>query len=202
MANAGEVSPKHTLKGANFYRIIDQFIDQVSLGVESSLPKDAMITRREMCLCEQPPALRFSSLRLRPGFLVAAPQTGVDVQPPAVGGTFKDDPKGLQLKHNRKARARARKRHCAESRLRAPARAPPGAGVRGAAATATGSVPARAALLQGLLSVANAGHDTNTGHFSIMMGPAPHLNGGYVIFGEMVTGFEVRARQQCCHPSW
>jgi cyclophilin family peptidyl-prolyl cis-trans isomerase len=28
------------------------------------------------------------------------------------------------------------------------------------------------------------GHDTNTAHFSIMMGPAPHLNGDYTIFGE------------------
>jgi hypothetical protein len=30
---------------------------------------------------------------------------------------------------------------------------------------------------------ANMGHDTNTAHFSIMMGPAPHLNGDYTIFG-------------------
>lgn len=29
------------------------------------------------------------------------------------------------------------------------------------------------------------GHDTNTAHFSIMMGPAPHLNGDYTIFGEL-----------------
>lgn len=27
------------------------------------------------------------------------------------------------------------------------------------------------------------GHDTNTAHFSIMMGPAPHLDGSYTIFG-------------------
>lgn len=30
---------------------------------------------------------------------------------------------------------------------------------------------------------ANMGHDTNTAHFSIMMGPAPHLDGDYTIFG-------------------
>lgn len=27
------------------------------------------------------------------------------------------------------------------------------------------------------------GHDTNTAHFSIMMGPAHHLDGDYTIFG-------------------
>ena len=35
---------------------------------------------------------------------------------------------------------------------------------------------------------ANMGHDTNTAHFSIMMGPAPHLNGDYTIFGERWAG--------------
>ncbi|KAL6764763.1 cyclophilin-like domain-containing protein [Haematococcus lacustris] len=94
----GEVSPRHTLKGARFYRIIDQFIDQ----------------------------------------------TGVEIGA-ALGGTFKDDPEGLKLVHDRK----------------------------------------------GLLSVANGGHDTNTGHFSILMGSAPHLNHNYVIFGELVSGWEV-----------
>jgi cyclophilin family peptidyl-prolyl cis-trans isomerase len=28
----GEAGPRQTLKGANFYRIIDQFIDQVRYG--------------------------------------------------------------------------------------------------------------------------------------------------------------------------
>lgn len=42
----------------------------------------------------------------------------------------------------------------------------------------------------GLLSVANAGPNTNTGHFSIVMAPAPHLDGSYVIFGEVVDGIE------------
>ncbi len=40
--------------------------------------------------------------------------------------------------------------------------------------------------------MANAGADTNTSHFSILMAPAPHLDGHYTIFGEVVEGFEVR----------
>eukprot|EP00775_Hariotina_reticulata_P010533 gene10533-10693_t len=44
---------------------------------------------------------------------------------------------------------------------------------------------------KGLLSMANTGPDTNTSHFSIMLGPAPHLNGHYTIFGEVVDGLEV-----------
>lgn len=46
-------------------------------------------------------------------------------------------------------------------------------------------------LRQGLLSMANAGPDTNTSHFSLLMAPAPHLDGHYTIFGEVVEGFEV-----------
>ncbi|KFM22597.1 Peptidyl-prolyl cis-trans isomerase D [Auxenochlorella protothecoides] len=44
---------------------------------------------------------------------------------------------------------------------------------------------------KGLLSSANMGPNTNEGHFSIMMGPSPHLNGGYTIFGQVVAGWEV-----------
>ena len=43
----------------------------------------------------------------------------------------------------------------------------------------------------GLLSCANSGKNTNTNHFSIMIAPAPHLNGAYTIFGEVVRGFDV-----------
>jgi peptidyl-prolyl isomerase D len=93
----GAKTPYH-FKGASFYRIIHEFIDQSGVNVES-----------------------------------------------VYGGQFKDDKGGLQLKHTHK----------------------------------------------GLLSMANMGHDTNTNHFSIMMGPAPHLNGDYTIFGQVVTGFEV-----------
>jgi len=42
----------------------------------------------------------------------------------------------------------------------------------------------------GLLSLANSGPNTNTGHFSIVMAPAPHLDGKYVVFGEVVSGIE------------
>ncbi|PRW45561.1 Peptidyl-prolyl cis-trans isomerase D [Chlorella sorokiniana] len=89
---------KRHFKGAYFYRIIDQFIDQTGVETES-----------------------------------------------VFGGQFKDDPGGLQLKHDRK----------------------------------------------GLLSMANMGPNTNTAHFSIMIGPAPHLNGHYTIFGQVVSGFDV-----------
>ena len=44
---------------------------------------------------------------------------------------------------------------------------------------------------KGLLSMANMGHDTNTAHFSIMVAPAPHLNGDYTIFGQVVSGLDV-----------
>ena len=43
----------------------------------------------------------------------------------------------------------------------------------------------------GLLSAANMGPDTNTGHFSIVVAPAPHLDGHYTIFGEVVNGHDV-----------
>ena len=42
----------------------------------------------------------------------------------------------------------------------------------------------------GLLSSANSGPDSNTGHFSIVVQPAPHLDGSYTVFGEVVTGFQ------------
>jgi len=35
------------------------------------------------------------------------------------------------------------------------------------------------------------GRDTSTSHFSILMAPAPHLDGSYAIFGELVAGWEV-----------
>lgn len=92
----GSGLPYH-FKGAFFYRIIHQFIDQAGVDVES-----------------------------------------------VFGGHFKDDAGGLKLKHEHK----------------------------------------------GLLSMANMGPDTNTAHFSIMMGPSPHLDGSYTIFGQVVTGFD------------
>ena len=95
----GEGTPLH-LKGASFYRIIDQFIDQAGINTPSAInPR----------------------------------------------GAFDDDEGGLALKHEYK----------------------------------------------GLLSSANTGPNTNTAHFSIMMNPAPHLDGSYTVFGQVVSGMEV-----------
>uniref|UniRef100_A0A061QJN8 Peptidyl-prolyl cis-trans isomerase cyp40-like n=2 Tax=Tetraselmis sp. GSL018 TaxID=582737 RepID=A0A061QJN8_9CHLO len=88
----------YSLKGAPFYRIIDQFIIQTGANTDS-----------------------------------------------VFGGAFKDDPGGLELKHEHK----------------------------------------------GLLSMANNGPDSNTSHMSIMLNPAPHLDGKYTIFGQVVEGMDV-----------
>ena len=91
---------QYSYRGTTFYRIIDQFIDQMG---------------------------------------------NFNVDSPITGGTFDDDPGGLALNHDR----------------------------------------------PGLLSAANSGPNTNSGHFSIMVNPAPHLNGHYTIFGEVVEGMDV-----------
>ncbi|MCA9968945.1 MAG: peptidylprolyl isomerase, partial [Anaerolineales bacterium] len=43
----------------------------------------------------------------------------------------------------------------------------------------------------GMLAMANAGPDTNGSQFFITFAPAPWLNGGYTIFGELIAGQEV-----------
>lgn len=43
----------------------------------------------------------------------------------------------------------------------------------------------------GILAMANAGPDTNGSQFFITFGPAEWLNGGYTIFGQVVSGMEV-----------
>ena len=45
--------------------------------------------------------------------------------------------------------------------------------------------------------MANGGPNTNGGHFSLIMGPAHHLDGSYVIFGEIVKGIEVGGGAAC-----
>ena len=42
----------------------------------------------------------------------------------------------------------------------------------------------------GVVAMANAGRDTNGSLFFITFGAAPHLNGGYTVFGQVVDGME------------
>jgi len=44
---------------------------------------------------------------------------------------------------------------------------------------------------EGLIAMANSGPDTNGSQFFITYGPAQNLNGGYTIFGEVISGMDI-----------
>ena len=58
----------------------------------------------------------------------------------------------------------------------------------------------------GVVAMANAGRDTNGSQFFITFGPAEALNGGYTIFGQVISGMEVvngiRRRDPQQNPSY
>jgi len=54
---------------------------------------------------------------------------------------------------------------------------------------------------EGLLAMANSGPDTNGSQFFITYAPAPQLDGGYTIFGEVISGMDIARKLAPRDPS-